>query len=250
MHAYSHYIPHTSSCACSHYIPHTTSRVCWIIIHIPARVCLLNFNRPHGLNSFNRPHGTFGPCTRGEKGRTMCTSLSHMGCIGAVTTALFFGLTRPRQRAITTAHPTSSIYTCGSVGAVTTAHPTAGHEDRFQFALPLHVPECVLKQMCCGRKTLFSSRLSRRANIVDTVLDRIDNGEFSCSLALSTQMPLGRPRVEVRLLSSVGRPRVGRSERAERPRFRRRPQETLSKVAGVEREAHSLPTSSAQVAAC
>ncbi len=33
-------------------------------------------------------------------------------------------------------------------------HP-AGHEDRFQFALPLHIPECVLKQMFCGRKTLF-----------------------------------------------------------------------------------------------
>ena len=108
------HIQHTSSCACSHYIPHTTSRVCLIIIHIPARVCLINFNRPHGLNNFNRPHGTFGPCTRGEKGRTMCTSLSHMGCIGAVTTALFFGLTRPRQRAVTTAHPyTHAPQCCG-----------------------------------------------------------------------------------------------------------------------------------------
>ena len=33
-------------------------------------------------------------------------------------------------------------------------HP-AGPNDHFQFARPLHVPECVLKQMFCARKTLF-----------------------------------------------------------------------------------------------
>ena len=32
-------------------------------------------------------------------------------------------------------------------------HPITG--DRFPFSLPLHVPECVLKEMFCGRKTLF-----------------------------------------------------------------------------------------------
>ena len=32
-------------------------------------------------------------------------------------------------------------------------HPVIGHH--FPFSLRLHVPECVLKEMFCGRKTLF-----------------------------------------------------------------------------------------------